>query len=137
MLENRPATAAKPVSVRQTMAECPAASRAKGTNKPLYRANGNSSQGRRIRDLFHAFMKAMGSPTENPLLVANALAAAELRTAAEEARAKFLAGDGAAEDLEQIIRLENLAGRAEKKLGIKPRAPTPTMPLRDRMGRSA
>ena len=145
MLGNRTAVAAEPLRARSPAAEKTAAWRAKNggriaawraksTNDPLHRANGNTSQGRRIRDLYEAYLEAMGNPTD-PLPMANALAAAELKTAAEDARAAFLAGDGAAEQLEQIIRLENLAGRAERRLGIKPRAPMPTLPLRERMGR--
>jgi hypothetical protein len=44
------------------------------------------------------------------------LAAAELIVAAERARAEFLAGRG---DVEQIVRLENLAARSVRRLGIK------------------
>ena len=57
------------------------------------------------------------------------LAAAELMVAAKNARAELLAGRG---DVEQVVRLENLANRAVKRLGIKP-PERPRMSLRDRL----
>ena len=52
------------------------------------RAPYRTSQGRRIRTLFHAFMAKLNP--DDPLHVAQALRAAELATAAEEARGKLL-----------------------------------------------
>jgi hypothetical protein len=50
-------------------------------------------------------------------LIAWLFAIVELVVAAERARAKFLADGG---DVEQLIRLENLAARATRRLGVKP-----------------
>jgi hypothetical protein len=87
------------------------------TNDPLRkRADGRTPQGRRIRDLFRAYSNAMGTPSD-PATQAAILAAAELVVAAECARAKVLADGG---DVEQLIRLENLAARATRRLGVKP-----------------
>jgi hypothetical protein len=58
----------------------------------------------------------MGTPSD-PGTQAAILAAAELVVAAECARAKILANGG---DVEQLIRLENLAARATRRLGVKP-----------------
>jgi hypothetical protein len=58
----------------------------------------------------------MGTPSD-PVTQAAILAAVELVVAAERARAKFLADGG---DIEQLIRLENLAARATRRLGVKP-----------------
>jgi hypothetical protein len=138
MLGNRTAVAAEVLSARSPAAEKTAAWRAKNggriaawraksTNDPLHSHDGNTSRGRRIRDLYEAYLEAMGNPTD-PLPQANAIAAAELKTAAEECRAAMLAGTGDSGQLEQLIRLENLAGRAERKLGIKHRSGTkPTL----------
>jgi hypothetical protein len=59
---------------------------------------------------------SMGTPSD-PGTQAAILAAAELVVAAECARAKVLADGG---DVEQLIRLENLAARATLRLGVKP-----------------
>jgi hypothetical protein len=58
----------------------------------------------------------MGTPSD-PGTQAAILAAAELVVAAECARAKVLADGG---DVEQLVRLENLAARATRRLGVKP-----------------
>ena len=65
-------------------------------------------------------MADAGHP-DNDIVRANALAAAELKAACEVERAKLLKGEG---DIEQVIRLENLAARAVKRLNIRPVPPT-------------
>jgi hypothetical protein len=108
MLAHRPAAATNPLLNRSAT-----------TNNPLrVRADGRTPQGKRIRDLFRAFQTAAGDAGD-PATVANILAAAELTVAAEAARAALLAGSG---DIEQVIRLENLAARSVRRLGIKPAA---------------
>ncbi len=127
MLEARTAAAAKPASDRAATAATPAASRAKVTNDPIRaRASGNSRQGRRLRDLYAAYMVALGHPA-GPTTHAAVLAACELLVAAENARAALLAGDG---DVDQVVRLENLAARAVRRLGLRPtnaKPPAPTL----------
>jgi hypothetical protein len=128
MQANRPAAVTEPSPARLINAERPAALRAKATNHPLYgRASRNTAQGRRIGDLYDALLRAMGNPTD-AVAQANALAAAELKVAAEDARAKLLAGGDI--DPDQVVKLEGAAARAERKLGLKPGAavaapPTP------------
>lgn len=107
----------------------PTHNRAATTNNPMRaRTNGRTSAGRRVRDLFKAYLAAMGRTDD--IAAAQALAAAELVTAAENARTKLLAGQG---DVEQIVRLENLANRAVRRLGIKPGAATPQLSMRERL----
>jgi hypothetical protein len=121
VLENRPAAVAEPTGARAASAERPAALRARATNDPLHgRASRNTAQGRRIGDLFDAYLRAMGNPAD-ALAQANALAAAELKVATEDARAKLLAGGDI--DPDQVVKLEGAAARAERKLGIVRRAP--------------
>jgi hypothetical protein len=118
MLVSSAATAPKLKGQRSCGAEPPANARAKITNDPARaRANRNTAQGRRVADLYRAFLRAMGNP-DDAVAQANALAAAELKVAAEDARKRMLDGD-AGGDPDQLVRLENLAHRAERKLGIK------------------
>jgi hypothetical protein len=98
--------------------------RAAITNDPLRaRADGRTPAGRRVRDLYRSYLAALGNPTDAATQAA-VIAAAELVLAAETARARLLAGDG---DIDQVVRLENLSGRAVRRLGIKtgkPAAPS-------------
>jgi hypothetical protein len=71
--------------------------------------------------LYRAYIAAMGGTTDT-IHQANALAAAELKVTAEDARKRMLDGGG---DADQLVRLENLAHRAERKLGIQPGAVVP------------
>jgi hypothetical protein len=116
---NRPARAAVTPTRCPADGKRPAALRAKATNQPLHgRANRHTARGRRICDLFDSYMQAMSA--NDVLAQANALAAAELRVAAEDLRAEMAAVKTV--DYEQLIRLENVAQRAEKKLGLKARS---------------
>jgi hypothetical protein len=134
MLEGHTTAAAKPTLDRTAVAIKPAASRAKVTNDPIRaRASGNSRQGRRLRDLYAAYMVALGHPA-GPTTHAAVLAACELLVAAENARAALLAGRG---DVDQVVRLENLAARAVRRLGLKPGGNAPHVPLRDRLTAAA
>jgi hypothetical protein len=106
--------------------------RARLTNDPLVRASGRTPAGRRIRDLFRSYSSALGNPGD-PGTQAAILAAAELVVAAEAARSKLFA-DGSNADVEQLVRLENLAARSLRRLGIKPTGrATPHIPLRERL----
>ena len=117
---------------RTGIASAPLTSRAALTNDPLRkRADGRTPQGRRIRDLYRAYSHAMGKPSD-PGTQAAILAAAELVVAAECARAKVL-GDGG--DVEQLIRLENLAARATRRLGVKPNCESKPLSLAEHLAR--
>jgi hypothetical protein len=84
------------------------------TNNPLRRANGNTAQGRRVRDLYRGYMIALGSPND-PVTAALVLAAAEQVVIAENARRDHLAGIA---DLDSVIRAENMSARALRRLGL-------------------
>ena len=88
--------------------------RSKTANDPTHRVNGNTARGRRLRELYSGFLQHTGSHPDT-LAQARALSAAELLLCAEDARAKLLAGDG---DIELVVKLENLANRTIKQLGI-------------------
>ena len=60
----------------------------------------------------------MGRP-DDPVAMADCRAAAELKQAAEAARAALLAGANNAED---VVRIENAVLRAEKRLKLGKRA---------------
>ena len=93
--------------------------RSRTTNEPLRRANGNTAAGRRVRDLYRAFLAVMGNPVD-PISQASALNAAELAVAVEQQRLAAARGD--ALDIDALVRLSNLADRAVKRLGL-PAAP--------------
>jgi hypothetical protein len=85
------------------------------TNNPRSRFDVNKPEGRRARDLFEAYMARLGNPTGADV-VANIIKAAELKARAETVRKDS--------DIDQIVRLENMVERAERKLGLpKPGQP--------------
>jgi hypothetical protein len=132
-MENRLAdTASSPARRSPDVAVSVKHKRARLTNKPLrVRANRHTAQGRRLCDLFEGYVAALGNPTD-PLVLANVLAASELKTVAEVMRSKLLAGESI--DPAHVVKVENLANRAERKLGLDQRkreqAPAP---LRERL----
>jgi hypothetical protein len=91
--------------------------RSRITNDPTARANQDTAEGRRLADMIRGFLAEMGNP-RSPVEQADAIRAAELTVASENARAKLLAGNG---DANEVVRLENLAGRAVRKLGLAQR----------------
>ena len=133
MLENHPAGAAAPSSTRAATVEPPKRLRAKLTNNPMAaRASRNTARGRRIADLYRAYVMALGNPVDTVTL-SNVLAAAELKAASELMRDKLLAG---APDVDHVllVKIEGLANRAERKLGIAPRVePKPPKTLAEHL----
>jgi hypothetical protein len=122
------------LAARLTAAMPPETSRSRMTNRPLAgRANGNTREGRRLRDLFQSYIAALSNPSD-PATQAAVLAAAELTVAAEAARARLLAGDG---DIDSVVRIENLAARALRRLNIKPASKPPVPSLREYLARRA
>jgi hypothetical protein len=132
-MENRPVAVATSSTSRPHNVDLPSRQRARRTNDPF--AGGlskNTAAGRRINDLLRSFMRAMGDPADT-IAQANALRAAELTVAAETARAKLLAGDG---DIDAVVRIEGMAARSVRALGIKPgKATVPS--LADHLARRA
>jgi hypothetical protein len=80
----------------------------------------STAQGRRVRLLYRAFIAPLKA--DDPVHQAAAMSAAELTVAAEDARARLLAGDPSAE--QQVVRLENTARRA--KFDLAELTPKPT-----------
>jgi hypothetical protein len=118
MQENRRAVVVTPSSAGVAIVEPPKRLRAKLTNDPMAaRASRNTARGRRIADLYRAYAIALGSPSDTVTL-SNVLAAAELKAASELMRDKLLAG--AAVDPVLLVKIEGLANRAERKLGVRP-----------------
>jgi hypothetical protein len=103
-------------------------SRAAITRNPMKRFDGRSVEGRRLRDLYRSLMTRLGNPPD-PATAALVLSAAELTVAAEKVRADLLAGSG---DLDAVVRIENLAARALRRLGLGKPMPPPRLPLADR-----
>jgi hypothetical protein len=135
----QPHSAAAVRDQRATMVEPAPTRRSKTSNNPLKRFNGNTRRGRRFSDLLRSYLRAMGNPVEANRQ-ADALAAAELKCAAEDLRARLLAGPTVAlGDLEQIVRLENLADRAVRKLGLRPagKSAAPAVTLAEHLARRA
>jgi hypothetical protein len=80
----------------------------------------NTARGRRIADLVRAYLAALGDPADIERQSA-VIAAAELAVLAEEARTAALK-QGAAADLDQVVRVQGAADRALRRLGIRPGA---------------
>jgi hypothetical protein len=84
----------------------------------------NTARGRRTADLVRAYLAAFGNPA-NIERQAAVIAAAELQVLADEARSAALK-QGAAADLDRVVRVQGAADRATGRLGIKPgAAPNP------------
>jgi hypothetical protein len=94
----------------------PRGNRSAVTSDPVrHRVNGRTRAGRRIRDLYFGYLDRMGGPAD-PIAQSHALAAAELVAALADVR--LAAANGSA-NLDAVIRLSNLANRAERRLGLR------------------
>jgi hypothetical protein len=105
--------------------------RSRSTNDPEYlpKQLNPRAQDRRRRDL----VGALGGPEAvSPLVAMQVRRAAELVTAVEMARANML--NGVPTDMLALIRLEGVAARAVRALGLKP-APQKATPLGLRVAR--
>jgi hypothetical protein len=86
------------------------------TTQPMAaRTDGHGKAGKRIRDLFTAYMAGIGDP-DDPIAQSAELTAAELTFAAEACRARVLADAGDAALADALVRITNLADRAERRL---------------------
>jgi hypothetical protein len=113
----RPAAVQESLVASSHVAERGARSCSATTNDPVAaRTSLNTARGRRIADLFRSYMAALGNPSD-AVTQANVLAATELKVAAEDARKRLLDETGG--DANALVRLENLAHRAERKLGLR------------------
>jgi hypothetical protein len=73
-----------------------------------------------VRDLYRALMTRLDNP-EDVVVQSDILALAELKTAAEIARANLL--EGKVQSSNELVRLENLVRRAEARVGLEPAGP--------------
>lgn len=100
---------------RTAAVDQPSKCRSSTTNQPLRgRANGNTAQGRRARDLYLGFLKTMPDPGD-VIAQARCLDAAELVVAYEQVRLQHFRGEA---DDERLKAFANLADRAVRSLGI-------------------
>jgi len=109
-----------------TVAARPRQLRAAITNSPLKRRglDSRSRTGRRRVDLIALYTAALGGRdriTESQL--ADIVRAAELVAVAEEARFTALTKGGGAVDLAALVKIEGVADRAVRRLGIKVEKP--------------
>ncbi len=122
MLESQPL--AKPLSpVRSGRATRPATICNKSTNDPrfVHGADGRSRLMRRRRDLIAIFVADLGGDAAvTPSLMVSVTRAADAVAIAESHRSRALRGE--AINLDDLVRVENIASRAVKALGIKPGA---------------
>lgn len=103
--------------------------RSRTTNAPADRL-GRTAEARRVRDLYAGYSKDLGAPTDVSTQ-ALILACAEAMAVAEKARADYLAGRSA--DLNGVIRAENTANRALKRLGLAKPSLAPRKSLLEKM----
>jgi hypothetical protein len=100
----------------------PANNRSAATNRPSSRWNLKSVSGRRCRDLYRGYLSQLGNPSDAPTL-ALIVAATEAIVLAEDARKECLAGGLNGMSAELMIRCENTAARALRRLGLNRAAP--------------
>jgi hypothetical protein len=126
MLENSLATrgtaATRPSTARQGAAR-PVNARSVATNRPRKQVlSGNTLEGRRLLDLADAYAAALGGwPALSELQAARVRRAAELVVIAEHARRDALLGKFS--DPALLVKLENVAARAVRSLGVPEQGP--------------
>jgi hypothetical protein len=99
------------------MMETPQKPRGKGWEKaaPLFGCDGRSLMGRRIAELERIYADALGGVL-SPVQGEQCRQAAQLVALAELERARLAEGNGSIND---VVRAQNLADRAVRRLGIK------------------
>ena len=93
--------------------------RARETNIPhaIAGLDGRSAAGRRLRDLIEVLEASVGGDADAETMIMIQRAAGRLM-AAEQIRSRILRDDPV--DISELTKLENLADRAVRALGIKP-----------------
>jgi hypothetical protein len=95
--------------------------------KPVLAAT--STYGKRLRDLMELYAEALGGWSKlSDITAANVRKAAELTALAERARHEALRNGVGVDQWDQLIRLENLAARSVKALGLDQRRREQTGP---------
>jgi hypothetical protein len=118
---DRPAIGGRSLPDRTPIAGPSPANRSAATNRPASRWNLRTTNGRRCRDLYRGYLIQLGNPIDAPT-VALVVAAAEAIVLAEVARQECLAGMNGL-NAELMIRCENSAARALRRLGLNQAAP--------------
>jgi hypothetical protein len=110
-------------TVRNAAASRPRTICARSTNDPRFvdGTDGRSKLMRRRRDLMAIFVEALGGEIAvSAALMLSVRRAADAVSLAEEYRARALRGEQVV--LDDLVRLENVAARVVRALGIKPGA---------------
>jgi hypothetical protein len=131
MLENasavRPSSEGRPARVRLGSDGRSFRVRSRSTNDPRYlpKQPNPRAQDRRRRDLVEAFVNALGGKDAvNDLAMLQVRRCAELQSMCEQARAAQLNGQPV--DMLALVRLEGVAARSLRSLGLKVEAPSRT-----------
>ena len=137
MLENastiRPSSEGRPARVRSGSDGRSFRIRSRSTNDPNYlpKQSNPRAQDRRRRDLITAFVNALGGPEAvGDLAMLQVRRCAELQAMCEMARAGML--NGVPTDMLALVRLEGIAARSLRLLGIKvepPPRPSPGLAI--------
>jgi hypothetical protein len=123
MLENtlavRSSSESRPARVRSGSDGRSFRIRSRASNDPNYipKQPNLRAQDRRRRDLIAAFLSALGPSGLNDLVQNDVRRAVELMVGAEMARAGMLRGEPT--DMLALVRLEGVASRAVRRLGLK------------------
>ena len=117
--------------------DLPPAQRSRVTNDPTSRHRGTTADARRVKDLFLSYLGRLGHPVDAATQAA-VFAAADLAVTAEKTRAKVLAGGDDRSALNELVRVQNMADRALRRLGLSTQSNTPRhVSLRERLARKA
>jgi hypothetical protein len=116
-------------SASTALVSLPSKVRSKITNDPSQR-HGRSAEARRVRDLYVSYHAALGHPPDvgTQSLI---LDAAESVVIAERARADVIAGNGG--DLTNVVRVEGMAARALRRIGLNKVATPAPLSLQDQL----
>jgi hypothetical protein len=119
----RPSSEGRPARVRLGSDGRSFRIRSRASNDPKYipKQPNLRAQTRRRRDLITAFLSALGPSGLNDLTQVMVRRAAELTVAVEMARADML--NGVPTDMLALVRLEGVASRAVRQLGLRVEPP--------------
>jgi hypothetical protein len=119
----RPSSEGRPARVRLGSDGRSFRIRSRASNDPNYipKQPNMRAQTRRRRDLITAFLSALGPSGLNDLTQVMVRRAAELTVAVEMARADML--NGVPTDMLALVRLEGVASRAVRQLGLRVEPP--------------
>jgi hypothetical protein len=101
-------------------------------NRPRKEIDGRTFAAKRRAALIRNFVDALGGDDNvTPLQLVDVRRASELTALAEEARTRALRDGSAAVDMSSLVRLEGMASRAQKALGLGIGGKQATEPVAD------